>query len=640
MPQNPFRMNFNTLFASLLLLCCSIAFSQSEDLYKSISVPEELSEKVNSVIRFHKTQIDISAYNRMLVTEKRIVTVYNKIGDRNLGAFAGYDDKRNIKKIEAYIYDKNGHQIKKIKKGDFIDESAVSGGTLYSDSRVKYLNYTPISYPYTLEFYVEIDYQTTAFIPTWRPLEQYYTATQNSEYQIINNSGVELKTKASNFEGFNIETIGPLHYKATNIPAIAYEEYSPDFESFTPEVKVALVEFDMEGVRGINNNWQEFGKWMNDVLIADTQKLPENIIEEVKALTAHTNDPIEKAKIVYQFVQDKTRYISVQVGIGGWKPISAMEVNQLGYGDCKGLTNYTQALLKEIGVESYYTVIYGSGRIYDIDKDFSSTQGNHVILCLPNEDDYIWLECTSQTNPFGLIAGFTDDRDALIIKPDGGEVVRTKAYQPNESLQHTMANVLFDNDGNLEATVEIKTTGYQYSLRESYETKDVKEQDLNYKNYWGNINNLQINEVKFENDKDNIEFVESVSLSAKNYASKTGNRLLLQPNMFNIVSSIPARYATRQLDFQISRGYEDQDEYILEFPDNLEIEALPDPVSVDTKFGTYQFSLEALDNNRVRYTRRYILNKGNYAKEDYEDFREFRKLIAKHDKSKMVLLIK
>lgn len=634
-------MNYHLKFAYLLFLLSSFAFSQSEDLYKSTTVPEELSEKVNSVLRFHKTHIDISAYNRMLVTEKRIITVYNKIGDRNLGAFAGYDDKRIIKKIEAYVYDKNGNQIKKIKKGDFIDESAVSGGTLYSDSRVKYLNYTPISYPYTLEFSVEIDYQTTAFIPTWRPLEQYYTATQNSEYQIVNNSGVELKTKASNFEGFNVETIAPLHYRATNIPAIAYEEYSPDFESFTPELKAALVEFDMEGVKGINNNWQEFGKWMNDVLIADTQKLPESVIQEVKSLTDHTDDPIEKAKIVYQFVQDKTRYISVQVGIGGWKPINATEVNQLGYGDCKGLTNYTQALLKEIGVESYYTVIYGgSGRIYDIDKDFSSTQGNHVILCLPNEDDYVWLECTSQTNPFGLIAGFTDDRDALIIKPEGGEVVRTKAYQPHESLQRTTANVLFDDTGNLEATVEIKTTGYQYSLRESYETKDVKEQDLNYKNYWGNINNLQINEATFENDKSNIEFIEKVNLSAKNYASKTGNRLLLQPNLFNIVSSIPARYTTRKLDFQISRGYEDQDEYILKFPESIEIEALPEPVVVETKFGTYQFSLEVLDNNSVRYTRRYVLNKGNYAKEDYEDFREFRQLIAKHDKSKMVLLIK
>jgi hypothetical protein len=634
-------MIFKPLPCYFLFFISLLAFSQSNELYNASLVPDELSEKVNSVVRYHNTKIDISAYNRMLVTEKRIVTVYNKIGDRNLNAFAGYDDKRIIKKIEAFVYDKNGNQIKKFKKGDFVDESAVSGGTLYSDSRVKYLNYTPISYPYTLEFYVEIDYKTTAFIPTWQPLEKYYNATQNSEYQITNNSGVELKTKASNFEGFNVETIGQLHYRATNMPAIAYEEYSPDFDSFTPEVKAALVEFDMEGVKGINNNWQEFGKWMNDVLIADTQKLPESVINEVKALTAHTNDPIEKAKIVYQFVQDKTRYISVQVGIGGWKPISAMEVDNVGYGDCKGLTNYTQALLKEIGVESYYTVIYGgSGRIYDIDKDFSSTQGNHVILSLPNQDDYIWLECTSQTNPFGLIAGFTDDRDALIIKPEGGEVVRTKAYKPGESLQHTNAIVVVDDYGNIEANVEIKSNGYQYSLREAYETKDVKQQNLNYKNYWSNINNLQIDEVSFENDKTQIEFNESVSLSAKNYASKTGDRLLLQPNLFNVVSTIPARYSTRYLDFQISRGYEDQDEYIFEFPNTLEIEALPDSVSIDTKFGTYEFSMKTLDKNRVSYKRRYVLNKGTYAKEDYEDFREFRKLIAKHDKSKMVLLIK
>ncbi|TPV31970.1 DUF3857 domain-containing protein [Paucihalobacter ruber] len=634
-------MTFKTLPYYLLFFICLLSYSQTQDLYNASLIPDELSDKVNSVVRYHDTKIDISAYNRMLVTEKRIITVYNKIGDRNLRAFAGYDDKRTIKKIEAFVYDKSGNQIKKFKKGDFVDESAVSGGTLYSDSRVKYLNYTPISYPYTLEFYAEIDYQTTAFIPTWQPLEKYYNATQNSEYQIINNSGVELKSKASNFEGFNIETKGPLHYKASNMPAIAYEEYSPDFDSFTPEFKAALIEFDMEGVKGINNNWQEFGKWMNDVLIADTQKLPESVINEVKALTAYTNDPIEKAKIVYQFVQDKTRYISVQVGIGGWKPISAMEVNQVGYGDCKGLTNYTQALLKEIGVESYYTVIYGgSGRIYDIDKDFSSTQGNHVILCLPNEDDYIWLECTSQTNPFGLIAGFTDDRAALIIKPEGGEVVRTKAYKPYESLQHTKATVLFDESGNLEASVEIKSTGYQYSLREAYETKDVKEQNLNYKNYWGNINNLQIDGVSFKNDKDEIEFVENVNLSAKNYASKTGNRLLLQPNLFNVVSTIPARYSTRYLDFQISRGYEDQDEYVLEFPDTLEIEALPEPVLIDTKFGTYEFSIETLDKNKVQYKRKYILNKGSYAKEEYEDFREFRKLIAKHDKAKMVLKTK
>ncbi len=55
-------------------------------------------------------------------------------------------------------------------------------------------------------------------------------------------------------------------------------------------------------------------------------------------------------------MQDKTRYISVQIGIGGWKPMLADDVNKLGYGDCKGLTNYTKALLEAVDVPSYYTL--------------------------------------------------------------------------------------------------------------------------------------------------------------------------------------------------------------------------------------------------------------------------------------------
>lgn len=624
----------------LVFILPTLLLSQSEDLYKSYTVPADLKEKANACIRYNNIQIDVESYDKIILTKKRIITVYNKIGDRMLRAVVGYDNNINIKKLEAFIYNADGKEIKKIKKNDFIDESAVSGGTLYSDSRVKYLNYTPISYPYTMEFDAVVEYKSTAFVPEWNPLESYYTSIENSEYKIVNSSDVELRIKYSNFNGFNIETISEYHYKAANLPAIPYEEYSPDFDRFTPNVKAALVDFSMEGVKGINTNWKEFGRWMNSTLIADTQTLPENVISHVKSLTKDTDDPIEKAKIVYNFMQDKTRYISVQVGIGGWKPIDALEVDRNGYGDCKGLTNYTQALLKEIGLESYYTVIYGgSDAITHIDKDFSSTQGNHVILCLPNNDDYIWLECTSQTNPFGLIAGFTDDRDALVIKPDGGEIIRTKQYKPEESLQLTTANVNFDDSGSFEANVQIKTTGYQYSLREGYQNRDMKEQDIRYKSYWGNINNLTLNDIQFINDKDKIEFIETASLTAGNYASKTGDRLLLQPNMFNVVSKIPARYSTRSLDFEIERGFKDEDHYILEFPDTVEVEALPESVSLNTKFGDYSFSMEPIENNKVLYKRTYLLKKGEYSKDEYEEFREFRKLIAKHDKAKMVLKI-
>jgi transglutaminase-like putative cysteine protease len=45
----------------------------------------------------------------------------------------------------------------------------------------------------------------------------------------------------------------------------------------------------------------------------------------------------KKAKKIYQYLQNKTRYISVQIGIGGFQPVTAADVDRLGYGDCKGI---------------------------------------------------------------------------------------------------------------------------------------------------------------------------------------------------------------------------------------------------------------------------------------------------------------
>jgi hypothetical protein len=54
----------------------------------------------------------------------------------------------------------------------------------------------------------------------------------------------------------------------------------------------------------------------------------------------------------------KAPFVSIQVGIGGWKPIQPL-VDRLGYGDCKALTNYTKALLAAVDVPSYNVVLYG-----------------------------------------------------------------------------------------------------------------------------------------------------------------------------------------------------------------------------------------------------------------------------------------
>ena len=65
-------------------------------------------------------------------------------------------------------------------------------------------------------------------------------------------------------------------------------------------------------------------------------------------------------------MQNNTRYISIQLGIGGWRPFEAAYVASKGYGDCKALSNYMYSLLKEAGILSYYTLVKAGAGEEDI----------------------------------------------------------------------------------------------------------------------------------------------------------------------------------------------------------------------------------------------------------------------------------
>lgn len=617
-----------------------ICLSQEKNLFTSSTIPTILLENANAVVRLDEIHIEVKSYNKMVYTNTRIVTILNSSGNSKVGTSMGYDENVAIKKMEAKIYNSSGEEIKKFRKNDFEDVSAVDGGTLYSDSRVKYMRYTPTDYPYTVFFETEVEYNSTGFVPGWRPVDGYYTSTENTSYKISNPSGIEIKTKTTNFEAFGIEKLDDFTYKATHLAALKPESYSPEFVQFAPLLKATLTKFEMEGVNGSNTDWSDFGKWMNEALVLDTQVLPDPVKNEINSLTAEAQTDIEKAKIVYQYVQNKTRYISVQVGIGGWKPMLASDVHRLGYGDCKGLTNYTKALLNAVGVASYYTVIYGGPDIRHIDPSFSSIQGNHVILCLPTEDDYLWLECTSQTSPFGYNANFTDDREALILTPEGGKIVRTKAYTATENLLDTKANIILTEDGHIEAKIHMKSHGTQYGHHEGIQMKSLKDQTLYYKDYWSYINNMDILSMAHNNDKDAIMFDENIELTAKKYASQTGDRLLLSPNLFNVMSSVPTRYRDRKLPFEIERGFYDKDDYEISIPENFEVEALQEDTHIKNQFGTYSYSITQKTENTLVFKRTFLLNKGAYAKEDYEDFRDFWLEVVKQDKSRIILIKK
>ena len=624
------------------LFLSATTFSQKKE-YSSLLIPNELKEDANAVVRDNFIEITIEAINRMVVRKRKVVTVLNKLGNTDARIGESYDNNTKITKLSAKIYDAFGNEIKKYSKNKFLDVSAVDGGTLYSDSRVKYVDYTPVTYPYTLVFESEYKTTTTGFIPWWFPVNGYYVSVEKSTYVLKNEQAISLRKKEQNFKAFEIdkqESTTELKYSLVNQKAYKYESNTISSREILPKVIVSLDKFNLDGVYGEFTNWEEFGQWMHKSLIAGRDVLDETTKIKILELVKGIEDPIEKTKIVYEFMQNKTRYISVQVGIGGWQPIAANEVDLVGYGDCKGLTNYTKALLDVVGVTSYFTLVYANEK-RNIDKDFSSFQGNHAILNIPYSGQDIWLECTSQTNPFGFLGDFTDDRDVLVIKPHGGFIKRTTSYKNEINLQTIKGEITFNEKGNVKATLKRTSKGTQYDSK--FNLVNLSEEELikNYKsNVWSYNNNLEVNSVKLKNDKENVVFIEDLELTIENFATINEKEYLFRVNVFNKENYIPKRYRKRKLPLKISRGYKDVDEYIIKIPANYNLEFLPTNKEITTKFGSYSIAFKKIDSATFSYKKSILINEGIYPKEDYKIYRNFRRSIAKLENIRIAIIKK
>jgi transglutaminase-like putative cysteine protease len=622
-----------------LMLVIQLNANAQEDLTIP-SIPKGLTEGANAVIRLDRTDITISSRRSMNIKERRVVTILNEMGMGYIRAAQYFDKSTSIKDIRAVVYNASGQEVKKIKEKDF-KERAISEGSVITDNKLLYLDYTPVQYPFTIVYTSEIQTTNTAFIPRWSPVEGPYASVEKAVFTIKCDPDLGFRYKEYNFTDVKLDkqdVAGMLTLSASNIPAAKREDYAPSDEKMVPHVLFAIKKFHLEGVDGEADSWEAFGTWIYNSLLAGTDEISPETQAKIRALVANEADPLKKAKIVYEYVQAKTRYISIQLGIGGWKPMLAKDVDRLGYGDCKALTNYTRVLLKAVGVESYYTVIYGDTDKRDLTPDFVSMQGNHIILAIPDGGKYVWLECTSQVAPFGFQGDFTDDRMALLVKPEKSELVRTAIYDKKGNTQVSKGGYAITGNGGINGAVVITSKGTQYDNRYTLESKSKDELDEIYKKGFSHINNLKLKKTALKNNKDTQEFTEDIVLEAENYCSKSGERMMFAVNAFNQSSNIPQRYRDRKSPFEIPRGFYDTDEITIYLPRGFTMEAQPQNITITDKFGEYTAEYVMVSPEQMLFKRSLLINEGFYDSNEYENYRQFREKIARNDNAKVVLV--
>jgi hypothetical protein len=477
------------------------------------------------------------------------------------------------------------------------------------------------------------------FFPRWVPVEKEMMSVQYSSFSIVLPADLHFRYKAFNCTAepvkSTVDNKQVFTWKLQDFNAIKKEPYAPSWMELLPCVYTAPSEFAIQGYQGNMNSWQDFGKFVY-ALKKDRDALPADVKAKVHELTDNIADPHKKVAALYDFMQKNTRYVSVQLGIGGWQPFDATYVAAKRYGDCKALSNYMFSLLKEAGISSCYALVKAESKYFV--SDFPCSQFNHAILCVPMAKDTMWLECTSQTAAPGYMGTFTGGHYSLLINEAGGTLVKVPGYKMNDNLQVRKTFATVDGSGNTE-------------IHENGQYMAEQQEDLHYLiNY--NAKDKQLEKLKrqfdlpqydvvsfnYKEDKNVIPVInEDVQLSAMGYASVTGKRLFVMPNILSKSQNKPSADDTRKYDLVLDVEYKDIDTVEIKIPDGYVPESVPQPQQITTKFGKYTSAVK-IDGNKIYYYRSMERTSGRFAPAAYNEFVQFCEQVYKADRGKVVMV--
>ncbi|OHX64854.1 DUF3857 domain-containing transglutaminase family protein [Flammeovirga pacifica] len=593
-------------------------------------------------------QAKVISYDTQIAFEngklKKTVDVALQINDKravDLGEIEiPYNSSMRINR--AYILDAQGQLVKKLKGKDINTKSLTENATFYSDANIKYFTLKWSSFPYSIHYSYTTSVDNFISITHWIPFIYKNINTESAtlevvlpkdyEYKVYEQKGGFIKHEKKTDEHVILswELDPMLSVK------IREERFSAHIQDLLPMVLITPKSFKY-GEIGDLSTWNSYGDWVYS-LSEGMDELTTSEKEKVHALTDHISTKEEKVKVLYNYLQENTRYINVSVDIGGLVPYPASYVCENKYGDCKALTNYMKALLKEVGIPSYAVDVKAGKKVKKIIHDFPSQQFNHVILGVPLENDTLFLENTSKYLPYNYLGDFTYGREALWIEKGNSRLITLPKYTTQTAKEELDLQYTFNED--LSAKIDIQWTvrGAHFSNILHVKNLTKEEDKINYFKNVGLTYNINVETIEFEENNKSDEIKVHIKGSSNKIIRKVGTLFVISPTSFfdtklegvdERINDIVIHHPTHQ---QITVSYD------LGSLSDRYVELSPEKI-IRSKYGSFAITYENLkDKHLVKMHQTYLLPSATYPKEEYQDFYDFIKDIERIMKDSNIIL--
>ena len=627
----------NNKVLMLLFACVVYIHAEAQNPYSLLLVPDSVKKNASVIKRFENIVFEVTDIDRASLDVHQVYTVLSEAGRQAL-MFMQYSTKfMTLEDVEIKVLDAYGDQLNKYRKKD-LALHAISDDVV-DDGKVHYFEVPAASFPVTVEYKYKSIFKGTLVYPAYTIITP-GQGVESSQFtaKVPKDLGLRYKEKNIRLSPQITEEGKYIMYRwsTKNLSPIHYEEGAVSYESRYPSILLAPNRFKLENYEGDMTSWKSFGQWYVS-LLKGTNVLSAEKQETLKDLVKDAGSEREKIKLIYQYLQQNFRYVSIQLGIGGFKPFSADFTDKRKYGDCKALSNYMQAGLNAIGVKSYVALVNAAPNKEAVDPNFPCNQFNHVILCVPQPRDTIWLECTSKTNDFGVLGSFTENRNALLITENGGILVATPVSKASDNQFNAYTRVYLEEDGTGKTSTHLRTAGeykqdlINHLLEESQDDqkKFVVEQ-LGFKQ----PEKLEINK---ETEADKL--LATINLRLDRVPDFTaGNKMFLNQRLYRLLSGkLPAKENRRQ-DYFFDCPFEKTDTTVIHLPSGYTVDALPKSKTLKCEYASYSTQYWFDEKQQTIFsTARISLNQHRIPASKYGEVKHFFDEVLLDNSQKIVI---
>ena len=615
-------IKYRLIILSFLAFCFSGVYGQPE--------PESRVLKQERVIK-------IQDEDKVIVNEKQEILIARK-ADAYLGNNGLREtDFIELKDMEAAIYDLNGELLKKL-EGKDITKSSVSYYSLYDAHNSIFYKLTYPVVPYLVKKEIEYKIKSSFFTPSWDPQENVpvdyarleIILEKPLEYNFINVGPIGEPDITTDSDGYK-------HYvwEIKDIPKYESEYKSAPESQFQIGIKCQAVKFNLDGFEGSTESWQSFGSWYNNLIKDQIVLSPDiNIGESFKSIP----DPKERVKKIYQKLQNETRYVQVFLGIDGWRPHQVDKIHQVKYGDCKDLSVYMLAMLKQAGIEGYPALVKTRDAGV-VDKNHPNNQFNHMIAVVPFPNDTLYLECTSYVTSVDDLHEDIEGVNILLVKDDQSILITTpvSTAEMNKSVLKAAARILPDRTLNLKGKI-ILTGNLAIEMRAVLRnTEDKKKKDWIINRLSQGSGNVKIQSFTIDslNNPYSPLYI-NFEADLQYFAKKAGNRFILEPGIFHHIVFEGEKPEDRKMPLLNSTTFVNIDSIQYRFPEGYSIKNEVTMEPIVSEFGRCEMGFSRQGNGTL-YTSQFALNERYIGLDKYEAFYNFMESCKNNTRIKIVL---